>query len=61
LFMIYLIIYSLGRVWIEGLRTDSLMFGGLKMAQVISLIGVVAGSLGLAWIYRSKSKVSIDS
>jgi phosphatidylglycerol---prolipoprotein diacylglyceryl transferase len=61
LFMIYLISYSLGRVWIEGFRTDSLMFGSFRMAQVISLIGVVAGSVGLAWLYRSKSKMSIDS
>jgi phosphatidylglycerol---prolipoprotein diacylglyceryl transferase len=61
LFMIYLIVYSLGRVWIEGLRTDSLMVGSLKMAQVISFVGVVIGAAGLAWIYRSRSKVSIDS
>jgi phosphatidylglycerol---prolipoprotein diacylglyceryl transferase len=61
LLMIYLIIYSLGRVWIEGLRTDSLMFGSFKMAQVISFIGVIAGTAGLAWLYRSRAKVSIDS
>jgi phosphatidylglycerol---prolipoprotein diacylglyceryl transferase len=61
LFMIYLIVYSLGRVWIEGLRTDSLMFGSLRMAQVISLVGMAIGAAGLAWIYRSRSKMSIDS
>ncbi len=39
----YLVIYSLGRFFIEGLRTDSLMFGPIRMAQFISLIGIVVG------------------
>ena len=34
----YIILYSLGRFFIEGLRTDSLMIGPLKMAQVISSV-----------------------
>jgi phosphatidylglycerol---prolipoprotein diacylglyceryl transferase len=61
LFAIYLIAYSLGRVWIEALRTDSLMVGSLKMAQVISLVGVAIGSISLFWIYRQRPKVSMDS
>ena len=48
----YIGLYSLGRFFIEGLRTDSLMIGPLRMAQVISLIGVV-GSI-IAHIYLSK-------
>jgi phosphatidylglycerol---prolipoprotein diacylglyceryl transferase len=51
LFLIYLITYSLGRFWIEGLRMDSLMLGPLRVAQFISLAGIVLGSLGLAWLY----------
>jgi phosphatidylglycerol:prolipoprotein diacylglycerol transferase len=47
----YLVAYSLGRFWIEGLRTDSLMLGPLKMAQVISLVLIALGSLGLVWLY----------
>lgn len=47
----YLIFYSLGRFVIEGFRTDSLMFGALRMAQVISIVGVLAG-LGLLWFNR---------
>lgn len=35
---VYLIWYSVGRFFIEISRTDSLMFGGFKMAQVISII-----------------------
>jgi phosphatidylglycerol---prolipoprotein diacylglyceryl transferase len=61
LFLLYLVFYSLGRVWIEGLRTDSLMFGSLRMAQVISIVGVAAGSFGLVWLYRQRSKVAISS
>lgn len=48
---LYAIAYSLGRVWIEGLRTDSLMLGPLRMAQMVSLTGVAIGTLGLFWLY----------
>ncbi len=54
LFLIYLIAYSLGRLWIEALRTDSLMFGSLKMAQVVSLFGMSLGLIGLVWLYVLK-------
>lgn len=37
----YLILYSIGRFFIEGLRTDSLMIGPLRMAQVISLVTII--------------------
>jgi phosphatidylglycerol:prolipoprotein diacylglycerol transferase len=51
LFLVYMAAYSTGRVWIEGLRTDSLMLGPLRMAQVVSLTGIILGLLGLAWLY----------
>jgi phosphatidylglycerol---prolipoprotein diacylglyceryl transferase len=51
LFLVYLVSYSLGRVWIEGLRMDSLMLGPLRVAQVVSLTGVALGTLGLVWLY----------
>jgi len=40
---IYLIWYGIGRFLIEWLRTDSLMFMGLKQAQIISLLMIVIG------------------
>jgi phosphatidylglycerol:prolipoprotein diacylglycerol transferase len=52
--LVYFIAYSLGRFWIEGLRTDSLMFGPLKMAQMISLVAIATGLLGLFWLYKLK-------
>lgn len=54
LFLVYLVAYSLGRVWIEGLRTDSLMLGPLRMAQVVSLTGIFIGLAGLVWLYVYK-------
>ena len=48
---VYLIGYSLGRFWIEGLRTDSLMLVSLKIAQIVSLGAIAIGILGLVWLY----------
>lgn len=50
-FLVYFAAYSLGRLWIEGLRTDSLMLGPLKIAQVVSLVGIALGVAGLVWLY----------
>ncbi len=47
----YLVAYSCGRFWIEGLRTDSLMLGPLRIAQVVSLTQIAIGGLGLMWLY----------
>jgi phosphatidylglycerol:prolipoprotein diacylglycerol transferase len=41
-------------LWIEGLRTDSLMLGPLRIAQVVSLVGISLGLAGLAWLYIYK-------
>ncbi|MBW4612219.1 MAG: prolipoprotein diacylglyceryl transferase [Desmonostoc vinosum HA7617-LM4] len=54
LFLVYWPAYSLGRLWIEGFRTDSLMLGPLRIAQVVSLLGIVLGLAGLAWLYIIK-------
>ena len=50
----YLITYSTGRFWIEGLRTDSLMLGFLRIAQVVSLGAITLGILGSVWLYILK-------
>lgn len=39
----YFIWYGIGRFFIEAFRTDSLMFLGLKIAQIVSLIGILIG------------------
>ena len=60
IFLVYLAGYSLGRVWIEGLRTDSLMLGSLRIAQIVSLTGVILGVTGLVWLYGLKRSLPGD-
>ena len=42
---IYLIWYGIIRFFIEGLRTDSLLFVNLKAAQLVSIIMIICGIL----------------
>ncbi|AFY78442.1 prolipoprotein diacylglyceryl transferase [Pleurocapsa sp. PCC 7327] len=49
--LVYFVAYSIGRFWIEGLRIDSLMFGSLKMAQMVSLTLILLSSIALVWVY----------
>lgn len=51
----YLILYSTGRVFIEGLRTDSLMFYGIRVAQLVSIVLIIIGIV-LIVIRRNTSK-----
>ena len=48
----YMILYSLGRFFIEGLRTDSLMFLGFRIAQLISFVGIILGIIFIIIIIR---------
>ncbi|MDF2592466.1 MAG: lgt1 [Clostridia bacterium] len=57
-FLLYGILYSLGRFWIEGLRTDSLMFFGLKAAQLISLAIIIVFGV-VFYILRNRAKNKI--
>ncbi|PSB01946.1 prolipoprotein diacylglyceryl transferase [Merismopedia glauca] len=52
--LVYMVGYSAGRFWIEALRTDSLMLGSLRIAQVISMVGICLGVAGLIWLYLFK-------
>ncbi|MCL1976386.1 MAG: prolipoprotein diacylglyceryl transferase [Firmicutes bacterium] len=51
-FASYLIAYSVGRFFIEMLRTDSLMIGSLRAAMVVSVLGVCIGLFLLNHIRR---------
>ena len=55
----YIGLYSLGRFFIEGLRTDSLMIGPLRMAQIISLVFILCAILGHLYLSK-KSKEEVD-
>lgn len=57
LLFLYFGLYSIGRFFIEGLRTDSLMFFNLRIAQIISLILMVIGFGGILVLrYRYNQK-----
>lgn len=56
---LYLILYSVGRFFIEGLRTDSLMIGPLRVAQVISLALIGLGC-GIYYFGKKKSEANIQ-
>ncbi|WP_101773037.1 prolipoprotein diacylglyceryl transferase [Peptostreptococcus faecalis] len=54
----YLFLYSLGRFFIESMRTDSLMIGSLRAAQIVSLIGIVLSIiLHIVLLKRSKDGI----
>ncbi|NLY53826.1 MAG: prolipoprotein diacylglyceryl transferase [Firmicutes bacterium] len=44
----YFMLYSIGRFFIEGLRTDSLMLGPLRVAQLLSLLVILISG----WLLR---------
>lgn len=51
IFFSYMIWYSIGRFYIEGMRTDSLyLVGELRSAQVVSFLAIVIGIVAI--IYR---------
>lgn len=56
----YAILYSLCRFFIEGMRTDSLLFFGLRIAQIVSIVGVVGGIVFLLF-FRKRAKKSITT
>ena len=48
----YLIWYSVGRFFIESMRTDSLMLGGFKVAQIVSFVLFIIAILSLMVLSR---------
>lgn len=54
----YMIWYGVGRYFIEGLRTDSLMLGNFKMAQIIS---VAMAAIGLVIVIVKGRGFKLDN
>ena len=48
--LLYVLFYGIGRFMIEGLRSDSLMAGSLKVSQIVAVLCIIGGAAGL--IYR---------
>lgn len=57
LFFMYIGWYGLGRVFIEGLRTDSLMVGHLRISQVVAGVCVI---VSIAVIIAMRRKITVD-
>lgn len=55
IFLLYIAWYGLGRFFIEGLRTDSLYIGTLRVSQVLAAVSVVV-SVVLLIVFGSKVK-----
>lgn len=59
LLLVYGIYYSLGRFFIEGLRTDSLMLGPIRIAQLVSISAVIICGM-LLWRWRARAAQKSD-
>jgi len=46
---LYLILYGLGRLFIEALRPDAWLVGGIPTAQILSAVMIVAGAALMVW------------
>lgn len=55
IFLVYAIYYSIGRFFIEGLRTDSLMLGPVRVAQLVSL-GLIVICSTVLWRWRAAGR-----
>ncbi len=54
-FFTYIGLYSIGRFIIEGMRTDSLMLGNIRIAQLMSLSGVLIWVIFIFLNYYKKA------
>jgi phosphatidylglycerol---prolipoprotein diacylglyceryl transferase len=52
LFLAYVGLYSAGRFLTEAIRTDPLMLGPLRVAQLVSLVGVAMAVVGVPLLLR---------
>ncbi len=55
--LFYLMGYGLGRVWMEGLRTDQLFLWGTPLAVSQLLSGLIIVFAAGIWIYKKKTAV----
>ena len=58
--MTYMTWYGFGRMMIEGLRTDSLYIGSIRVSQMVGLVTFVVGMILLIWNFRkAKMRASL--
>lgn len=56
--LMYIAWYGLGRVWIEGLRTDSLYLGSLRISQVVAGVSCI---IAVLLIVRQRSRIRVQN
>lgn len=56
---LYFLGYGLGRIWIEGLRTDQLTVGGIAVSQVLSGMLVIGAIAFLIWKNGKKEPLEV--
>lgn len=56
----YLSWYGIERFFIEGLRTDSLMLGNIRIAQLVSLLFLLSGIILIIFSYKKNKKYIND-
>ena len=57
IFFSYIFWYGLGRFFIEGLRTDSLYIGSLRVSRVVALVSVIIGVAVNIILYKRNKKL----
>lgn len=53
---LYVLLYGVLRFFVEGLRTDSLYFMQFRVSQLVSILGIVAGAIGLYLAHKKRVK-----
>lgn len=59
-FILYFILYGIGRFFIEGLRTDSLMAGSIRVSQLLSAVFIIVGITLLILIRQRALKENVE-
>jgi len=49
------------RFFVEALRTDSLMLGPIRMAQLTGIAGALVGIVGVIYLIKKGQKVTDDT
>lgn len=52
-FLLYIVLYSCVRFFVEGLRIDSLMLGPIRVAQLVSVVSII---IGLVYFYVRRKR-----
>lgn len=58
LFYLYMILYGIGRAFVEGMRTDSLMLGEFRVSQILAILFAGVFVVIYLWNKLFKNKMS---